>query len=147
VTDTRINLSATEERRLVDSFPNGSPEKSAALIKMKMAEISVRNSPDGYWVASADPAVVSHALTGALPADSVSRAAMLTDGAARLAVPFGLRDWSSVLDILEAGGPERLIRETRELESRDPQGVQWPRNKQSDDATAILIRRVQAQLR
>jgi len=85
VTDTRLNLSAAEERRLVDSFPSGSPEKSAALIEMKKAEISVRNSADGYWVAAAEAAAVSHALTGELPADAV---------AGPRYSPMALPDWS-----------------------------------------------------
>lgn len=139
ITDLRINRSAAEERRLVDSFPTGSPEKSAALIEMKKAEISVRNSPGGYWVAAADPGVVSYALTGERPADAVRRAAVLTDGAARLVSPFGVREWTGLLDLLIAGGPEQLIHETREIERIDPVGVRWPRNKPSDDATAVFI--------
>jgi hypothetical protein len=141
VTDTRINQSAIEERRIADSLPHGSTAKSAALIAMKKAEISVRNTEGGYWVAAADPTVVNHALTGRISADDVRRAAVLTDGAARLVTPFGVQNWKGLLDLLETSGPEGLIRATREREREDPMGIQWPRNKSSDDATAVLIGR------
>jgi hypothetical protein len=108
---------------------------------MKKAEISVRNTEGGYWVAAANPAAVSHAVTGIVPVDNVRRAAVLTDGAVRLVTPFGTQSWNGLLDVLETGGPEGLIRKTRECELNDPMGVRWPRNKPFDDATVVFISR------
>jgi hypothetical protein len=141
VVDQRIERSAVEERRRADSFRAGTPEKAAALIAMKKAEVAERNSAGGHWVASVDPAAVDHALTGTRPARAVDRAAVLTDGAARLVNPFAARDWRSALDLLESDGPGRLVQEVRSLERADPDGARWPRNKISDDATAVLVTR------
>lgn len=141
VVDERINSSATKERRHADSFRAGTPEKSAALIAMKKSEIAERNSEGGYWVAAVNPLAVDHAVIGTRSASAVDRAAVLTDGAARIVNPFGACDWRTTLDLLESGGPERLIHEVRRLEHSDPTGDRWPRNKTSDDATAVLAQR------
>ena len=54
-----------------------------------------RNHPDGFWVASTDPAAADHALDGTIARESLHRAAVLSDGATRLVDRFGLLDWSS----------------------------------------------------
>lgn len=84
-----------------------------------------------------DPAVVSHAITSAVPLGELHRAAVLTDGAARLVDAFGLLSWAELLDLLSTAGPEELLRRTRAAEECDPAGIRWPRNKKSDDATAV----------
>jgi hypothetical protein len=139
VTDTRMNQSAPEERALADAYPVGSNEKQGALIRMKHVELRARNTPGGYWVAAADPAVVDHSVTGSVPTAELARAALLTDGAARLVTLFQETDWPGALDLLDVGGPARLIREVRDRERSDPAGVRWPRNKGSDDATAAYV--------
>jgi len=64
VVDDRVDTTARTERDTVDRYPIGSPEKQSALLRMKHAELAVRNQPGGYWVAAADPNVVTHAITG-----------------------------------------------------------------------------------
>jgi hypothetical protein len=141
ITDTRINSSAVEERRIADSLPSGSPEKARALIAMKKSEIAVRNSDAGYWVAAANPEAVDHALTGKVPASAIGRAAVLTDGAARIVTPFASCSWSGALELLGASGPAHLIRSVRDTERADADGQRWPRNKLSDDATVVFVQR------
>jgi hypothetical protein len=136
VTDDRVGRTARAERAHADTLPHGSPEKAEALVRMKHAELAARNTPDGFWIAAADPAAAGYAITGAIPVAHVRRAAVLTDGAARIVTPFRRRDWTGVLDLLAAHGPERLIAEVRRAERADPHGLRWPRNKISDDATA-----------
>jgi hypothetical protein len=137
LTDDRIEATATAERRAADRHPIGSPRKRAALVRMKHAELALRNRPDGFWVAAADPAAASHAITGDVPRERVRRVAVLSDGAARIVAPFGQLDWPGVLDLLAAHGPAELIRRVRAIEAGDPAGTRWPRNKRSDDATAV----------
>jgi hypothetical protein len=135
VTDDRISRTAQPERRAADALPAGSEEKAAALLRMKRAELAARNTPGGYWIAASDPSAVNHALNGAVPLTTVRRAAMLTDGAARVVDPFGLYGWPKLLDLLASHGPSALISEVRAAEASDPHGIRWPRNKLSDDAT------------
>lgn len=142
ITDARIRESAPRERERADLLPAGSAAKRTALVEMKLAELAVRNTPGGYWVAAADPVAVAHSVVGSLPIREVRRAAVLTDGAARLVTPFAERDWSGLLDLLEARGPQQLIREVRALEDSDPAGLRWPRNKHSDDATAVFVQQL-----
>lgn len=106
---------------------------------MKRAELAARNRPGGFFIAASNPAVVTESLTGAFEPGSVRRAAILTDGAARAVELFGLLGWSGLLDELSSAGPNELIERVRQIESSDPMGERWPRNKKSDDATAVLI--------
>jgi hypothetical protein len=139
LTDNRVNATARAERRAADDLPSGSPEKTRALVRMKQAELAARNIAGGYWLAAADPSVVTHALTGDVPHQHVQQAALLSDGATRAIDPFGLCDWRGLLTILAAAGPGELIRQVRAAENTDPAGIRWPRNKIHDDATALLI--------
>ncbi|MFC7245167.1 hypothetical protein ACFQO7_22045 [Catellatospora aurea] len=137
--DPRVEQTARPERDEVDRHLIGTPEKAAALIPMKRAELAARNVAGGYWIAAADPAAAEHALTGRLDAD-VSPVAVLTDGAAR-AVTLGLMGWSHLLRIASTDGPDELIEIVRRAEASDPLGAKWPRNKTSDDATAVVAHR------
>lgn len=142
VTDDRVSKTAPDERREADRHPIGSPAKQAALQAMKPVELAARNQPNGYWIAAADPMAAEHALTGEVSLADVRRVALVSDGAAR-AVTFGLvADWRSALDMIEADGPEKLIRLIREAEAEDSQGLRWPRNKASDDATVAFIKAI-----
>jgi hypothetical protein len=139
LTDNRVNATARAERQAADNLPSGSPEKARALVRMKQAELAARNIAGGYWLAAADPSVVTHALTGDVPRQHLHQAALLSDGATRATDPFGLCDWRGLLTILAAAGPGELIRQVRAAENTDPAGIRWPRNKIHDDATALLI--------
>ena len=88
-----------------------------------------RNSPGGGWAAKDDPAVVPEAVTGECPADEVTGAALLSNGASRLVDTFGLTDWPGLLRLLETDGPAEVIARVRAAEARE--GVA------TDDATVV----------
>jgi hypothetical protein len=132
VVDERVDATARPERDEADRHPYGSPEKQAALLTMKHAELAARNSSGGYWVAAQDDRVVGEALAGRW--HGVRRLAVLTDGAARIVRMFGELGWQQVLD----HDPASLIERVRELESTDPDCRRWPRNKRHDDATVAI---------
>jgi hypothetical protein len=95
----------------------------------------LRNSEDGFWVASTTPGAATHALTGSVPKLIARRAVLLTDGAYRLVDRFG---WalSDVLGLIENSGPISVIREVRQAEAHDKVG----KGKKHDDATVAFIR-------
>ncbi len=106
---------------------------------MKHAELSSRNVAGGFWVAAADPSIVTHALTGVRPLREARRVALLSDGAARAVEPLQLYRWSEMFQVLSNDGAEELIRQVRVTEESDQAGTRWPRNKVHDDATAALV--------
>jgi hypothetical protein len=97
---------------------------------------AARNTPDGFYVASTMPDAAFKAIRGTLPSLRVRRAALLSDGAARLVDRFRLVDWHELLDLLDADGPGELIR--AELAETDAERA-TRRGKQHDDATAVRM--------
>jgi hypothetical protein len=77
-----------------------------------------------------------------MPLSELSRVALLSDGAARAVDLFQLTDWAGVLDLLTTSGPRGLIERVRRVELGDIDTTRWPRNKISDDATAIYCDRL-----
>lgn len=140
ITDDRVEGTARAERAEADKHPIGSQQKNDAMVLMKHAELAARNKPGGFWVAAADPAVTREALTGSLPMRSLRRCAVLTDGVTRLVRMFDVMSWPDLLDLLAEFGPAEAVSRVRAIEAQDPNGLRWPRNKQSDDATAVYIR-------
>jgi Protein phosphatase 2C len=99
-----------------------------------------RNAPNGFYVASTMPEAAHEAIQGTLPTENVRRAALLSDGAARLVERFGLLEWRELLNLLTVSGPDELIRRTRRAEAAETDADQLRRRgKQHDDATAVLI--------
>jgi hypothetical protein len=78
-------------------------------------------------------------VTGTLPAKSLHRAVLLSDGASRLVDLFELATWEELLALLDENGPDELLRQVRAAEAVDAEGRQWPRTKRSDDATAVYL--------
>ncbi|MEV7598867.1 protein phosphatase 2C domain-containing protein [Kitasatospora sp. NPDC089797] len=108
------------------------------LIHLPWAELRRhRNQPGGFWVAGPRPEAARHALTGSAPVAGLGTAALLTDGAARLAERFGAT-WPELLDLLEQEGPLHLVERVRTAELRTAPG-RHP-GKHQDDATAVLCR-------
>jgi hypothetical protein len=108
-------------------------------VQLTRALRRARNRPGGYWVAAADPQAASQAVTGSLPATSLQRAVLLSDGASRLVDLFELATWEELLALLDESGPDELVRQVRMAEAADTEGRQWPRTKRSDDATAVYL--------
>ncbi|PJN36624.1 integrase [Streptomyces sp. CB02959] len=140
VADKRVEDVAGEEMRAALQGPTGTPEHAARVSALVTAQRRLRNRPGGYWVAATDPAATDEAITGTIELAKVRQAALLTDGASRLVDSFGALTWGQLLDLLRTEGPAALIARTREAELSDPLGEQWPRFKQSDDATAAYVR-------
>ncbi|MBH1937828.1 protein phosphatase 2C domain-containing protein [Streptomyces sp. AV19] len=140
VTDKRVEEVAGEEMRAALQGPTGTPEHAARVSALVTVQRQLRNRPGGYWVASTNPAAADEAITGTVELGQVRQAALLTDGASRLADSFGALSWVQLLDLLRTEGPAALIARTRAVELADPVGERWPRFKQSDDATAAYVR-------
>jgi hypothetical protein len=101
---------------------------------------AARNNPGGFWVASTRPEAAYEAMTGSVETARVRRAALFSDGAARLVERFGVTDWSGLLDLLDRLGPVRLIERTRTAERAETDGERAARRgKRHDDATVVAL--------
>ncbi|MGH3499454.1 MAG: protein phosphatase 2C domain-containing protein [Nocardioidaceae bacterium] len=107
---------------------------------------AARNSSGGFWVASTDPDAPQHAVTGSVPAATIDGALLLTDGASRLVEKFQTLTWQELYKQAANDGPAALIRYTREIETAHADAPQPPKGKPHDDATAVHLAQVAADL-
>lgn len=138
VTDLRVDSYAQEEHKATQQHPIGTEEHRQAVSRLVAAQRPYRNQPHGYWVAAATPQSAYQAVTGSVPRASVTRAAVLSDGASCLVDRYATIDWPQLMDLLDERGPAEVIAQVRQAEAEDPLGNRWPRYKRSDDATVIF---------
>jgi hypothetical protein len=140
VTDRRMLDCARRLRRmaLAGTTPIGSPAQADLIRALTLGKREHVNRPGGYWIAAADPKAARHAVRGVLPRTGpgrLTRAALLTDGAACLVEQYRVLDWRPLLDLIAAEGPDRAIDLARVAETTDPYGHRQLRLKPHDDAT------------
>jgi hypothetical protein len=138
LTDDRLENVAAGQHRAMHQHTTGSADHDRSFAELVTEQRRHRNQPDGFWVASTDPAAAQHALTDTVPRGGLQRAAVLSDGATRLVDRFGLLDWPSFLGILAQQGPDAIIQRVQAAEASDPDGQRWPRGKRHDDASAAF---------
>jgi hypothetical protein len=139
VTDDRLEQVAAVQHGAMHQHATGSAHHARSFAELVTEQRRHRNHPDGFWVASTDPAAAHHALTATVARDGLHRAAVLSDGATRLVDRFDLLDWPRFLDVLAEQGPDAIIAQVRAAEHSDPDGQRWPRGKRHDDATAVYL--------
>jgi hypothetical protein len=140
ITDDRLENVASMQHDAMHQQATGSADHARSFAELVTEQRRHRNHPDGFWVASTDPAAAQHALVDTVARDGLHRAAVLSDGATRLVDRFGLLDWPSFLTVLARQGPDAIIQQVREAEHSDPDGQRWPRGKRHDDASAAFCR-------
>jgi len=137
VADGRIAEAARPHRGDLDRMPIGTPGRAAAFRAYIQAVRGMKNTPDGFWVASADPEAARYALTGSTPLASLRAVLLLSDGASRLTDLFALASWDELVSLVLESGPAEVIRRVRAAEAGDPDGTRWKRGKAVDDATVV----------
>ncbi|MFF3731335.1 hypothetical protein ACFYXM_13700 [Streptomyces sp. NPDC002476] len=138
ITDLRVDDILPEMRAEVERHETHTPGHREALQRFVLAQRQMRNTLDGYWVASTTPEAAEHALTGTTPLDEANSAAVMSDGVSRLVTEYEMATWSDVFATLRAGGPRELINTVRKVEATDPTGRRWPRYKSGDDAAVAF---------
>lgn len=140
ISDNRVDEVAKSAQSAALEQSIGTDEHRQAIEHLIATQQPLRNTPGGYWIASADPTAAEHAITGSRKLDELKHAALMSDGASRVVDLFGLATWHDVFERLQESGPRSLIRTVRTQEQKDPTGEKWPRYKKSDDATIIYVR-------
>jgi hypothetical protein len=100
---------------------------------------AVRNKPDGFWVAEADPAAASHAVTRSWPRASLDAVLLASDGVSVAIDDYDLFDWPHVLAAARERGLLSVLEAVRIAEAADPDGDRWPRPKRHDDQALVLV--------
>jgi len=120
------------------------PFGSASRTAWRPIWVSLRDHghrPEGFWVASNDPAAAAQAIAGRVPRRDTQEWAVLSDGASRLGYMFAITEWAGLLELLNDKEPEGLVRAVRRAKATDPAATRWPRTKIQDDAvpsTSVL---------
>lgn len=101
-----------------------------------------QNTADGtVWSLSLVPETADHIATATIDIAGGATAIICSDGLADLVSLYAQYTPGSLIRRAVTAGLPSLIKELRQLEREiDPEGLKYPRLKQSDDTTAILCR-------
>lgn len=114
----------------------GDAETLAALRQHRESQ----NTPGGIWTLGLVPEAADHLFHERLPVKDRAHALVCSDGLADLVVLYAAYDAASLVRAAIDKGLGALVEELRRLEREiDPEGLRYPRFKQSDDTTAILL--------
>ncbi len=97
------------------------------------------NSADGYGVIDGSDEAFDYIEYGRIPLNRVTGILLLSDG---LLLPTELDEfdaWSKTAEIAFDSGLDWLLGEVERREQADPQCIKYPRMKQRDDKTGVLI--------
>jgi len=90
---------------------------------------------------SVNPEAVDRLRHETAPCEDGTVILLASDGFSALVDLYGAMDAEAVMEVALTSGLEPLVRLAREIEiERDPDGKLYPRFKQSDDTTAVLLR-------
>jgi hypothetical protein len=99
-----------------------------------------QNTEGGIWTLGLVPEAADHLISETLPIKGKAHAIVCSDGFADLVVLYEAYDAASLVRTALEKGLARMIEELRRFEREtDPEGLRYPRFKQSDDTTAILV--------
>ncbi|MER5424386.1 protein phosphatase 2C domain-containing protein [Streptosporangium roseum] len=121
------SLTVVDDDR-TDHLPGGRPYP-VELVR------SLRNQPDGFWVASTRPEAAYEGLFGSVDVATVRGVAMFTDGVTRLIEWYG-HTWDDVVTMAASEGPTQLIAKVRNAERTHGTSRS---GKLHDDATAVWV--------
>lgn len=98
---------------------------------------TLMNTPEGYWILDLSGIGTPHVQTARVRGPA--QVMLMSDGFYRLVDVFGRYDDDSLMEAARTRGLAPLYDELRAMEDADPDGVNRPRGKPRDDATAVVI--------
>jgi hypothetical protein len=120
-----------------DGRPPLKREKTVAMLREMRAGL---NREGAHWTFGLDPKCADHARTWAFALKRPATVLLMTDGFSTLVDRYAVYDAGGLVGAALDKGLHELGREIRAIETADAGGAKHPRFKQSDDATAILLR-------
>ena len=141
-TDDRLAAVAPAERahyvarlRAGHGFNN---QHRTALIALQRVQRGARNTPEGFWIAEADPEAARHAVEITVPADHIDWAVLATDGAADY-IDHTRQSWPRIARYDSQRLAALLDSADRWEAETDPGGHELPRAKRHDDKTIAAV--------
>lgn len=120
----------------VASF-HGQPETLAALRRARQLQ---NTDESGVWTLGLAPEAARYLVRQPLRVSAPATGLLCSDGFADLVDSYGRYSAAALIDAASRHGVRALVEEIRDIERRvDPDGLTFPRFKQSDDATALLV--------
>lgn len=136
VRDGRLATVTSDDRPAVPGF--GTDRLDAWRVGHE-EQLRLRNQPDGYWIAEADPAAAYQAVRASWPLSEVAAVLAMTDGVSEGVEHYRVPpDWPQALALARVD-PVRLVEAVHRAEESDPDGVRWPRSKRHDDKAVALV--------
>jgi len=135
-------IEAETKRGVLDLRASGMTDPQAIrdrMLPQLRAQRRRRNCPDGYGVLAAEQSCVSMIHVDRVPARSLRRILLASDGYYRLTDHYGAMSDAELLRQTGKQGGPALLQQLRAIEDGDPLGAAYPRLKIRDDATALLI--------
>jgi hypothetical protein len=120
---------------------DGESHRDGETLAALRASRARQNIEGGFWTLGIHPQAAEHVRIEmpevVLPAIGL----LCSDGFADSVDNYGLHSAAALVDRAEAKGLRALLAEIRQVEQAvDPTGLQFPRYKRSDDASAILLK-------
>ncbi|MEP0942896.1 MAG: PP2C family serine/threonine-protein phosphatase [Rhizobiaceae bacterium] len=113
------------------------PDTLATLRQIRSLQ---NTSKSGVWTLGLEPEAADHLRLEELDLPSAGVALLCSDGFSALVNDYRRYTAESLMEAATTDGLQLLMDELRHIEtSIDPQGTTFPRFKQSDDATAVLV--------
>jgi hypothetical protein len=113
------------------------PETLAALRTSRARH----NTESGVWTLGIHPDASDYVRIERLEARLPALGLLCSDGFADIVDNYALHTAAGLMDRAERDGLGGLLSEIRRIERDiDPNGLQYPRYKRSDDASAVLVR-------
>jgi hypothetical protein len=103
------------------------------------AERLRRNRPDGYGVLAAERSCLPMIHLDRMPARSLRRILLASDGFYRLVDHYGAASDAELVRRTADIGADAMLQQLRAIEAADPLATRYPRLKIADDATALLL--------
>ncbi|MFB6253917.1 MAG: hypothetical protein ABEI06_04850 [Halobacteriaceae archaeon] len=129
--------SIIEKQRTQDLDHNTAREEARDLIETSR---EYKNTTEGYWTFGFDQEATNHFHIGEFDRNSIVALLIFSDGFERLVETFpAFETWDNVIDFIQCYDLDHTFRILREFEQRDPDCLQYPRMKQSDDAACVYL--------
>lgn len=121
--------------------PGGGAHANAETMTQLRAARERQNVPGGsLWSLGLVPEASEHIVSHKLELRAPARAVICSDGLSDLVVLYDAYDAGGLVAAATSRGLEPLVEELRRFEREiDPEGLRYPRFKQSDDTTALLV--------
>ncbi len=115
--------------------------RSPEIIAKLRQKRNLSNTPaSGVWTLGLVAEAADHVLTVALPLPEIKTVLLMSDGFSAVSESYNLYNQDGLIEAIRTKGIAQIQAEIRRVERLiDPTAVQFPRYKQSDDSSAILL--------